>query len=100
MSVKNQVLFPVRIDKPLQDELQRISEELGLTKSQVVRASILLTIQKPSQIETIIEKEKARIDAWYEKRKGKESNNGNHQTVSEEEALAKAEKLRHTMMEP
>lgn len=80
-------LLPVRVDKPLQDELQRISEELGLTKSQVIRASILLTIQKPSQIETIIEEEKARIDAWYEKRKSeptmeimKEKNNGQDST--------------------
>ena len=74
MSLKDQVLFPIRIDKPLQDELARISELLGLTKSQVVRASIHLIIEKPSEVERIMEEMKAETDAWYEKHK--ESNNG------------------------
>lgn len=71
--MKDQVLFPIRIDKPLQDELARISELLGLTKSQVVRASIHLIIEKPSEVERIMEEMKAETDAWYEKHR--ESNN-------------------------
>ena len=65
----DQTLMPIRIDRPLKDELARVSELLGLSKSQIVRAAIFVTIQKPSQIESIIEEENARIEAWYEKRK-------------------------------
>ena len=91
MSLKDQVLFPIRIDKPLQDELARISELLGLTKSQVVRCSIRLSIEKPSEVERIMKEIEAQTDAWYER---KDSNNG------EKEAVEKAEKLKKILMEP
>jgi len=78
----DQTLMPIRIDKPLKDELARVSELLGLSKSQIVRAAIFVTIQKPSQIETIIEEENARIDAWYEKHK-ESNNNGDKKSNGE-----------------
>jgi antitoxin component of RelBE/YafQ-DinJ toxin-antitoxin module len=58
-------LMPVRMDKPLCDELQRISEELGLTKSEVVRASLYLAIEKPSEVERIMSEWKKQTDEWY-----------------------------------
>jgi antitoxin component of RelBE/YafQ-DinJ toxin-antitoxin module len=71
-------LIPVRLDKPLQDELQRISEELGLPKSVVVRASLKLIIEPPSQVAAIIEQWKQDTEAWYKKRK--EINDGEGKT--------------------
>lgn len=98
MSLKDQVLFPIRIDKPLQDELARISELLGLSKSQVVRCSIRLSIEKPSEVERIMKELEAQTDACYQKRK--DSNNGDDQTISEKEVVGKVEKFKKILMEP
>jgi hypothetical protein len=51
----------------------------------VIRCSIRLSIEKPSEVERIIEEEKARIDAWYEKRK----NNGDQEAIEKANALKK-----------
>lgn len=64
----------IRMDKPLKDELERISEMMGLTKSEYIRARIVIMPDKESsQVNQIMLKIKAEEDAWYEKHK--ESNN-------------------------
>lgn len=64
----------IRLDKPLKDELQRISEMMGLTKSEYIRARIVIMPDKESsQVNQIMLKIRAEEDAWYAKHK---SNNG------------------------
>jgi len=94
-----QRLTPIRIDKPLESELARISEQLHLTKSQVIRASIHLVIEKPSEIERIMKEMEAETDAWYAKR-NKDPNNGDSRPLSEEQATEKANALKKILMEP
>jgi predicted transcriptional regulator len=66
-------LISVRLDKPLKLELQRISEELGLPQSMVVRASLRLVIHPPNEVQKIIDRWKKDSDRWYEKREKKDN---------------------------
>jgi len=63
-----ETLFPVRIDKPLKLELERLAEHLGLPKSDVVRFSLKIVINPPSQVEKIMEEWKKDVGKWYQKR--------------------------------
>lgn len=66
----SEVLFPIRVDKPLKDEIQRMAEALNISKSELVRLSIKTSLKKePSQLETIWRKMREESDAWYENRK-------------------------------
>ena len=77
----DRVLFPIRIDRPLELELERFAEEMGLSKSEIVRASIIISIQERGKVEQTINHWKTKTDAWYEERQkpkeSKESKNNN-----------------------